>query len=223
MVTEKLNGSTPELNQKANEAKRRLALLELCDQLRGKLQQRDPRELARKAALSITANPDGSLTLFGEKMLETFSIKVPAYTVSDSKDQPARLQSEMLWLHYLDRADGNPLTGRWVNLSEIGGLFYQQAFQGYCGDELAAAWGSDIEGLRQSCLASGGWPLNGLADLAFEWRILPRLPLCLCYRLPAENKPAWATILFDAATNHYVAADVAAIVGKELADRLKPS
>lgn len=223
MVTEKLNGSSPELNQKANEAKRRLALLELCGQLRGKLQQRDPRELARKAALSITADPDGSLTMFGEQLLETFSIIIPAYTVFDSKDQPARLQSEMLWLHYLDRADGSPLTGRWVNLSEIGGLFYQQAFQGYCGDELAAAWGSDIEGLRQSCLASGGWPLNGLADLAFEWRILPRLPLCLCYRLPAENKPAWATILFDAAANHYVAADVAAIVGKELADRLKPS
>lgn len=223
MVAEKLNGLAPELDQKANEAKRRLALLELCGQLREKLQQRDPRELARKAALSITADPDGSLTMFGEQLLETFSIKVPAYTVFDSKDQPARLQSEMLWLHYLDRADGSPLTGRWVNLSEIGGLFYQQAFQGYCGDELAAAWGSDIEGLRQSCLASGGWPHNELADLAFEWRILPRLPLCLCYRLPAENKPAWATILFDAVANHYVAADVAAIVGKELADRLKPS
>ena len=223
MVTEKLNGSIPELDQKANEAKKRRALLELCSQLREKLQQRDLRELARKAALSITTDPDGSLTLFGEQLLETFRIKVPAYTVYDSKDQPARLQSEMLWLHYLDRADGSPLTGRWVNLSEIGGLFYQQAFQGYCGDELAAAWGSDIEGLGQSCLDSGGWPLKRLADLAFEWRILPRLPLCLCYRLPLENKAAWATILFDAAANHYVAADVAAIVGKELTDRLKPS
>ena len=223
MVFEKLNGLTPELDQNANEAKRRLALLELCSPLRGKLQQRDPRDLARNAAMGITANPDGSLTMFGEQLLETFSIKIPAYTVFDSKGQPARLHSEMLWLHYLDRADGSPLSGRWVNLSEIGGLFYQQAFQGYCGDELAAAWGSDIEGLRQSCLASGGWPLNGLADLAFEWRILPRLPLCLCYRLPTENKPAWATILFDAAASHYVAADVAAIVGKELADRLKPS
>ncbi len=222
MVTEKLNGSTPELNQKANEAKRRIALLEMCGQLRKNLQQSDPRELARKAALSMMKDPDGSLTMFGEQLHETFSIKVPAYTVFNSKDQPARLHSEMLWLHYLNRADGSPLSGRWVNLSEIGGLFYQQAFQGYCGDELAAAWGSDIEGLRKSCLASGGWPLNGLADLAFEWRILPRLPLCLCYRLPAENKPAWATILFDAAANHYVAADVAATVGKELADRLKP-
>ncbi len=222
MVTEKLNGSTPELNKEANEAKRRRALLELCGQLRENLQQRDPREIARKAALSITADPDGSLTMLGEQLLETFSIKIPAYAVFDSKGQPARLHSEMLWLHYLERADGSPLTGRWVNLSEIGGLFYQQAFQGYCGDELAAAWGSDIDGLRRNCLASGGWPLSGLTDLAFEWRILPRLPLCLCYRLPTESQPAWATILFDAAANHYVAADVAATVGKELSDRLKP-
>jgi hypothetical protein len=222
VVTKKLNGLNPELDQKANEVKRRLALLKLCGQLREKLQNQDPRDLARQAAMSVIADTDGSLTLVGEQLLETYSIKVPTYTVFDSSGQPARLQSEMLWLHYLDRADGSPLTGRWVNLSEIGGLFYQQAFQGYCGDELAAAWGSDIDGLRQNCLASGGWPLSGLTDLAFEWRILPRLPLCLCYRLPTDDKPAWATVLFDAAASHYVAADVAAIVGKELADRLKP-
>ncbi|MCJ7806830.1 MAG: DUF3786 domain-containing protein, partial [Clostridia bacterium] len=83
-------------------------------------------------------------------------------------------------------------------------------------------WGDNIEGLRQNCLATGGWAIPGLADLAFEWRVLPRLPLCLCYRLPVETNEARATVLFDAAAGHYVAADVAAIVGKYLADLLTP-
>jgi hypothetical protein len=210
------------LDKEGNEERRRRALLERCKQYRQNLQGRDPRELAYMSAISIRQKPGGCLTLSGEHLLKTYLIGWPGFVITDDKGKPASLQTEVLWLHYLDRADGFPLSGRWVNLSEIGGLFYQQAFQGYCGDELAESWGNDLEGLRQRCLDSGGWFISGLADLAFEWRVLPRLPLYLCYRLPAGIKGAWATMLFDASAGHYVAADVAAIVGKNLADRLKP-
>ena len=212
----------PALNIEANEKLRRRALIERCDQYRHNLQERDPQDLATMAAMSIRQDKDGKLVLSGEHLLRTYLINWPGFAVTDCQGRAVSLQTEALWLHYLDRADGFPLTGRWVNLSEIGGLFYQQAFQGYCGDKLAGAWGDNIEDLRQSCLAAGGWVVPDLADLAFEWRVLPRLPLCLCYRLPAGIKRAWATILFDAASSHYVAADVAAIVGKSLADSLKP-
>lgn len=210
----------PGLDQNANEEKRRQALLERCEQYKVKLKEQNPHELARLAALSVRGKTDGGFILCGDYYDETCRIHWPWFAITDSSDNPVDLQTEALWLHYLNKADGHPLAGRWVNLSEIGGLFYQQAFQGYCGDKLAETWGNNIEGLRRSCLASGGWPVAGLADLAFEWRALPRLPLCLCYRMPAGPKGAWATMLFDASTNHYVAADVAAVIGKSLADRL---
>lgn len=219
---ERPDNKIPGLDQEANDELRRLALIERCNQYRQNLQERDPQELAKMAAISIRREPGGGLSFSGEHLLETYQISWPGFTITDSKGDPATLKIEALWLHYLDRADGFPLTGRWVNLSEIGGLFYQQAFQGYCGDELAESWGDDLEGLKQSCLDNGGWAVSGLADLAYEWRVLPRLPLCLCYRLPAGTKKAWATMLFDASAGHYVAADVAAIVGKNLADQLKP-
>lgn len=211
------------LDDAANEAKKQEALRSRCAYFRQRLMQRVFNELAALAAMSLQKNSCGELVLVGEHLLQTYTIKKADFSVSDAKGVPAPLTKELLWLHYLDRADGHPLTGKWVNLSQIGGLFYQQAFQGYCGDELAESWKDDIEGLRRSCLATGGWELQGPGDLAFEWRILPRLPLLLSYRLPVENKPAWATLLFDAAANHYVAADVAAICGKELADSLKPT
>lgn len=214
------------LNNDANNEKRRLAMQKQNEIYRERLRQRDPKELARLGALSLQYDSEGKLFLSGDHYLDHYRISWPDLhiTVSGSAgmENPARLQKQALWLHYLDRADGSPLAGRWVNLSEIGGLFYQQAFQGYCGDELAAAWKGEIEGLRKKCLAAGGWEIRGMGDLAFEWRVLPRLPLCLCYRLPVDAQGAWATVLFDAAADRYVAADVAAVEGKELADRLKP-
>ncbi len=210
------------LNPQLNERLRKKALLERCAEYRLEIQRRDPYQLAGAAALSISESKRGSLLLSGEYLDVNHRISWPDLLITDDKEKPASLQTTALWLHYLNRADGHPLTGRWVNLSEIGGLFYQQAFQGYSGDELAAAWENDLEGLRSHCRFNGGWEISGMGDLAFEWRILPRLPICLCYRLPQDTKKAWATMLFDAAANHYSAADVAAIEGKKLADRLKP-
>jgi hypothetical protein len=216
------NKITPRLDRNEIDKKRKRALQAICENFRETLRQRDPQSIAAKAAISICRDGIDELSLSGEYFFETHTISWPALAITDSDGKPVPDQVEALWLHYLEKADGHPLSRRWVNLSEIGGLFYQQAFQGYCGDELAAAWGDDIEGLRETCRAAGGWPISGLADLAFEWRVLPRLPLCLCYRHPSGSKGAWATMLFDASANHYMAADVAAVIGKHLADRLKP-
>lgn len=208
------------LDPEANKDKRRQAMRERCEEYRSKLKSRDPQELARLAAVAFEPEEDGSCILSGDHLQKTFRIHWPSLLITDQEGNPASLNEELLWLHYLERADGHSLAGRWVNLSEIGGLFYQQAFQGYCGDELAEMWENNLEGLKKACQATGGWPLHNLGDLAFEWRVLPKLPLCLCYRAPAENRGAWATMLFDAAANHYAAADVAAIVGKDLADKI---
>jgi len=221
-VSEKENKkAVPELDRIFLDNKRHSALRDLCEKYRYTLEKRDPCELARLAALSLDKKENGAIVFTGDNLLETNYISWPELTVTNAKGKPVPLYTEALWLHYLDRADGQPLEGRWVNLSEIGGLFYQQAFQGYCGDALADYWGDNIDGLRIICQALGGWNIKGLADLAFEWRVLPRLPLCLCYRKAGDGNKAWATMLFDASASHYVAADVAATVGKAFSDKLK--
>jgi len=210
----------PELDQAALEKHKQQSLYEKCSEIREKLNKREPETIARLAGLALEPAEKGSLWLVGNYLLDTCRISWPDLQITGGNLKPVSLELEALWLHYLERADGTTLTRRWVNLSEIGGLFYQQAFQGYSGDELAAYWQDDLERFKQACLAEGGWPVQGLGDLAFEWRVLPRLPLCICYRLTAAERGAWATILFDSSANHYVAADVAATVGKTLSDCL---
>lgn len=208
------------LDGEENEARRRKAMEERCSSYRSALQQRNPFDVANKAALSAEAGPGDDVALRGEHLMKSYTVHWPQVIVLDKGDNRIEGRIEALWLHYLHRADGTPLAGRWVNLSEIGGLFYQQAFQGYCGDELATFWQDDLENLERVCRQQGGWPRPGPGDFSCEWRILPRVPLLLSYRLPMGDNPAWATMLFDAATNHYIAADVAAIFAKELADKL---
>ncbi len=210
----------PGLNRTALDKIKQQSLTEKCTELKEKLSKRQPETIARLAGLALEPAANDTLWLIGNYLLETCRISWPNLQIICSNSKPVSLGLEALWLHYLERADGEALTRRWVNLSEIGGLFYQQAFQGYSGDELAAYWQDDLEGFKKTCLSEGGWPVQGLGDLAFEWRVLPRLPLCICYRLTDSENGAWATILFDSSASHYVAADVAATVGKELSDRL---
>lgn len=210
------------INHDKNELKRIDALKERREEYRNSLIKKKPQEVATNAAMGFLRDKENRMVLCGEYFSKEYKIVWPGIEVVNTSGETVDLQIETLWLHYLDNADGTPVSGKWVNLSEIGALFYQQAFQGYSGDMLAAAWEGDIDGLEKACLSAGGWTLKGMADLAFEWRALPRVPICLCYRKPVGENNAWATILFDASSNHYLAADVAAIVGKKLADLLLP-
>lgn len=220
---ERTRGAKPLLDPQAMDEQREAALRQQLDRQRKALRQRDPAVVARLAAMSLVRGGPDQVRLEGELWQTPYAITWPDISIiCRDLRVPVTPRHESAWLHYLNRADGQPLAGRWVNLREIGGVFYQDAFQGYAGDELAAAWGANRDGLVRRCRALGGWEVRGLADVAFEWPALPRVPLCVCYRPPTGEGAAWATVLFDASAGHYVAADVAAILGKDLVERLKP-
>jgi len=216
------------MNPKELEAARERALGERCLVLRSGLESRDPAVVAALAAMAVSggaASTSGKcLTLSGHLWGRGYRVSWPGLAVTDEQGLPASLRDELLWLHYLDRADGSPLQGRMVSLRELGGggLFYHQAFQGYTGDELARAWGSRLDGLALQCRRAGGWVVGGPADLTVEWQVLPRVPLYLTYRRPRGRAPARAAVLFDAAAGHYLAVDAAAVLGKQLVERLMP-
>ena len=204
---------------RALEEARQRALAQSCEVLRGRLARRDPLSVASLAAMAVSS---AGLALTGHLWGEAFMITWPELDVRRLSGDRATLREGLLWLHYLDRADGRPLSGQAVTLRELGGggLFYQQAFQGYAGDELVRAWGQDVDGLARRCRETGGWPFPGPADLSFEWLALPRVPVYVHYRLADLAEAPRAAVLFDAATCHYVAVDVAAVLGKGLVDRL---
>lgn len=130
------------------------------------------------------------------------------------------LDTAML-LYYLTTADGSPLADRWISFRELpGGVFYNQAFQGYSGDRIAAAFGDSPQGLIEAARRLGGLRLPALSDYGFAFRPLPRIRLASVLWLGDEDFATRGSVLFDAASPHYMITDGLALLGSDLVGRL---
>ncbi|MDI6768863.1 MAG: DUF3786 domain-containing protein [Anaerolineales bacterium] len=189
----------------------------LRDELRRKA---NPQTLAADSGAEFqTANglAEIRLSLFGKPVRVAFPDLVP---VEAQSGQPLPDALQALVLYYLVTADGAPLEGRWIAFADLpDGRFYNQAFQGYSGNELVKYFGDDLTALEQAARK-----LNGLkiayGDAAFAFHVLPRLPLAVVYHLGDEDFPATCKILFDTSACHYLPTDVCAILGSMLTRKL---
>jgi len=158
-----------------------------------------------------------SLPLFGRIV----NVSYPDLVACDAEtgaSLPVAIQA--LLLYYLNIADGTPLEGRWVAFADLpDGRFYNQAFQGYTGQELARHFGNDLGTFERAARKLDGMKL-GYGDAAFAFHILPRVMLAVVYHLGDEDFPATCQILFDASASHYLPTDVCAILGSMLTRKL---
>ena len=201
-----------ELDPKAGER----LLAQSLGPIREELAKMDPALRARAAG----GNWDGeniTLTCWGKD----YSISYPEL-VAYCNGQEAPTFFQAILLHYLQKATGAPLTGRWVSLRELpDGLFYMQAFQSYTGNRLVR--NTDLAGLEKACRAVAalvGGSRGELGDLFYSFPVLPRVVLGLVYWQGAEGFPPRISILFDAASPEYLPTDVLAIVGSFVTGQL---
>jgi hypothetical protein len=126
----------------------------------------------------------------------------------------------ILAIHHLLRADGSRPTGEWVAFRELpDALFYAPAFAGHAEGTVAYRFGQDVAGFRQACLALGGSPLD-LADAAYSFQALPRLPLAVLLWAGDDEFPGQARILFDANAGRQLPTEDLSGVGDWLAHHL---
>jgi hypothetical protein len=138
----------------------------------------------------------------------------------EGEDQPLSAFEQALVLYYLTSADGTPLSGEWIAFSDLpDGRFYNQAFQGYTGKELARAFQEDGAAFERAAQALGG-VRQALGDSAFAFQALPRLPLLTVYWQGDEDFPSTFQVLFDASASHYLPTDGYAILGSTLTRKL---
>jgi hypothetical protein len=188
---------------------------------------------------AMAAAAGGALSQAGEIGLEVWGEPLLVTLVCHSEAQPENLGATpsldikrppgdsrrvpgvaRLLLHYLARADGTPPAGEWVALHDLPeGTFYHKAYQGYSGNKLARAFGNEVAAFAQAAAAAGGEPL-ALADAAFAFRALPRVPLAALYWAGEDEIPPKCSILFDASAPHYLPTDVLASLGGSLPDRI---
>lgn len=195
-----------------------------ADELRQALRGAPPQVLAQRTQCAYTpGTPDQGIFLI-EVWGSPITLSFPELAAVDmNKGGRASPLIELLLLYYFSAADGAPVSGRWISFADLpDGRFYNQAFQGYTGRELAKTIQSDAGGLALAARLSGGErDLDAPGDLAFRFQALPQVPLLLVYWQGDEDFPASCQVLFDASVSHYLPTDACAILGSNLTSRLK--
>jgi Domain of unknown function (DUF3786) len=191
------------------------------DELRTRLEAIAPALLAARAGCEFDDN-ELRLHLWGKPVCLT----LPGFTVLDTTTrQPLRPDQELLLLYYFSTADGTPETGQWISFADLpGGRFYNQAFQGYTGHELAKAFGPDQAAFERAAVSLDGRPYP-LGDAAFLFHVLPRVALLVIFWQGEDSEdtvdfPPSFQILFDSSASHYLPTDACAILGSTITRRL---
>ena len=185
------------------------------DAARDALRLHDVGEIAERAGASITA--EGlSVKLFGEP----YALAWPELTVRTSRGKDVPEELAILLLDYLVRADGGPLSGRWIGFQELpDGAFYRRAFQGYTGDQLVRELRGDPDAFRRSAEELGGEAIS-MGDAGYAFVVLPRVRMAVIWWSGDEEFPAKAHVLFDAVASTYLPTDGLAIIGRMLCRQL---
>ncbi len=191
------------------------------DELRDQLRKTEPALIAARCAADLAAETPESGRLKLKLWERPVFISYPDYVAYYATDmQPTSILDQALLLYYLTHADGTPLRQEWIGFSDLpDGRFYNQAFQGYTGQELARAFQNDLPAFERAAQLSGG-KRQALGDAAFAFQALPRVPLLVIYWRGDEEFPSRCQVLFDGAASHYLPTDAYAILGSALTRRL---
>jgi len=139
----------------------------------------------------------------------------PAVGVTPGNGQgEISLPEQILILHYLLNASGEPLTGRTIDFRQVPeGGFYWSAFVSRAKKPLLETFGHDLDLYVKVAAGLGGEPLP-LGDAATRFMAFPRVPITHVLWRGDEEFPPEATILFDETIPRYLPTeDIAALSG----------
>jgi hypothetical protein len=192
---------------------RRLAVENLC--------QTNLEERATRGGASYGPGRDGEGKVGIRYLGWELSVTFPGGTFSTQNGLgPIPLREEILILHYLEKASGVPLVGRWVSFSEIpGGAFYHSVFRMRCQSPFVKFFGEEPENLLLVAKEFSGEALN-LGDVGVKVQAFPFVPLALVLWRGDAEFPAEGSILFDASVSQYLPVEDTVIVAEAVVWKL---
>lgn len=190
-------------------------------ELRVEIQKRDTAVLAANTgAIYAERGPEQGeflLPMWGQDIILTW----PQFTGRDvNTGDPLPTMTMALLSYYFHTSDRAPLAGTWIAFTELpDGKFYTGAFQGYTGNELAKAFGNELDAFEAAANLLGGRQ-ETLGDAAFAFQALPRVRLLAVGWQGDEDFPPSYRVLFDANSHHHLSTDACAILGSTLTRQL---
>jgi hypothetical protein len=157
------------------------------------------------------------LLLWGRPVALTFPELIAR---SEETGKDVSVMNQALLLYYFNTADGVPLSGQWMSFSELpDGRFYNQAFQGYTGNQLARAFQNDQLSFERAAQEANG-SRRAFGAISYAFQALPRIPILVVFWQGDEDFPASFQVLFEASASHYLPTDAYAILGSTITRRL---
>ena len=178
-----------------------------------RLAQHAPEDIAEKAGAQYA---DGSFSL--KTLEQTVAVRLSDCTIQ----RPLSKWHALTLLHYLDLADGAPLTGRTITFSQYkdglvrGGGLDRNA-------ELIVRRDLSVlppEELERRCEALGANFETSNADLCARFDFAPRYPVWLKVWFGDEEFPASGHLFVDASAPRYLTIEDAVTVGALILDGL---
>lgn len=180
---------------------------------RARLARRAPEEIAEKSGARYA---DGLISL--KTLGRDVTIRLP-----DCAIQPPLPQWHALTLlHYLDLADGTPLSGKMMAFGQYPeGMVRGGGFDRRAETDIRLHLGLlPPEELRRRLLALGAALEPSNADLCARIPFLPRYPLWLRIWFADEEFPASGRMFLDESAAHYLTVEDAVVVGELILERL---
>lgn len=181
---------------------------------RARLAGRDPIDIARNAGVCY----DETSQVFQiPTMGQTVTVSYPNYSFTPELPGWHRL----VILHYLDLADGFPLTGKEIPFGQMkSGMIRGGGIDRKCEQVIQNLKNLSEETLTEIGKRIGGEPMITNADAAWRIPFLPHFPVVLKIWLPDEDFPASGRLLLDASADHYLTIEDAVTVAEILLEKI---
>jgi hypothetical protein len=180
----------------------------------GELQKVNPQRLENRTRCAYFHESAGEGLLvpyFGQQRRVLWP-EVRVTPENEARELP--LTEQILILHYLVHASGEPLSGTTIDFRQVPeGSFYWSAFVSRAKKPLLETFGHDLELYLQVASTLGGEP-QPLGDAAARFWAFPMVPVTHVLWRGDEEFPPEANILFDATIPRYLPTeDIAALAG----------
>lgn len=180
------------------------------------LKDRNPEEIAKYARADYLSEA-GILKIssFGQEA----DIRLPGYEIQQSLDQ----WHHLVLLHYLDMADGAPLTGEWMTLGDMkDGMIRGTKFDRTADEHIGKLVGAQApERAKLMCERLGAEIVQSRADLCAVIPVFPCWPVMLNIWFADDEFDGTARMLVDKAADHYLTVEDAVTVGEVIISRLR--
>lgn len=176
----------------------------MLEPARERLKNYSVKELCQKGGLQFDTESSEFLV---PSMGRELRVRYPDFTICDELD----MWQYLTILQYMDTADGSPLSGQRIGLSQMrGGLSRGISFDRDISAMLESGLkAASAEAVQAACLKLGGTLVNGRADVSASIPYAPMFPVLFSFWEGDEEFPPSGKVLVDEMAEHYLTIEAA--------------